>query len=217
MRKLACVAGVIVLAGFALSASADEVAVTDFYNNGLVGGGQTKDLLTDPQSTVAAGIGAAAWTTGTDLTAVGTAASHCIWATGWENEDPNDYFALTIDLDAGYYLVFDQLRFMTRASSTGPTAAHIDVKVDGSVVWSHDYATMTSYNNQLIDVGVTTGDGAVVEVIWTGTGATSYQGSWRLGSYYDAGYYDSGILGTVVPEPCGLLLLGLGALVLRRR
>ena len=213
MRKLAllCVLAVVAVA------SADELAVTDFYGNGLIGGGQTMDMMTNGQSTVAAGITAASWSTGTGLTAVGTSASNSIWATGWDDVQADDYFKLTVQLDANYYMDLDQLRFMTRASSTGPTAAHVEIYFDGVSVWSNDYATATSYNNKLLSVGETSDYGDLVEVYWTGTGCTSYQGSWRLGSYYDAGYLDSGILGTIAPEPTSMLLLGLAGLFIRRR
>jgi hypothetical protein len=215
MRKLAlalCVAAIVA------SANAAEVAVTDFYNNGLVGGGQYLDMIADPQSTVAAGITSADWTTGTDLTAAGgTPASHCIWADGWDNEHADDYIKLTLQLDAGYYLDLDQLIFMTRASSTGPTTAYIDVLFDGSSAWTTSYATSTSYNNKLLDVGVSSDYGDLVEVVWTATGATGSTGSWRVGNYYDGGYFDSGILGDVVPEPASLLLLGFAGLLIRRR
>ena len=214
MRKLAllCVLAVVAVA------SADELAVTDFYNNGLVGGSQYMDMMTNSGCTVATGITAASWSTGSDLTNQGgSPASHSIWADGWDNEDPNDYIKLEVQLGGGYYMNFDELRYATRASSTGPATANVEIFFDGVSVWSTSYAETGSYVNRLEAVDLTTDYGDLVEIYWTGTGATGNTGSWRVCNYYDSGYYDDGILGTIVPEPTSMLLLGLAGLFIRRR
>ena len=119
MRKLAAVIGL--LAAVSL-ASAAPIATTDFYQVSLTGANQVLDLTTHSGSTADAGVASAAWTSGPDLTAVGTVGGNSIWATGWDGT-AGDYIKLSVELDASYSAVIEQIRFATRRSGTSPAAA----------------------------------------------------------------------------------------------
>ncbi len=213
MKKLLTL---VALATFATAAGAADLAVTDWYQNELNGPGATKDLLADSGSTVAGGITAAEWYIGNTLGTTENPASHAMWANNW-NGEAEDFFKLTLQLDPGYYANIDQLRQSTDSSGTGPTMGSVEIYIDGEMAWSTSYTEDGNYNNQILDVGVASDFGSTIEVYWTGTGATSDGGTYRLGNYYDGSYQASGLLGsTMVPEPVSFVLLALGALLRRR-
>ena len=222
MRKLAAVLGLLVTVSLA---SAAPIATTDFLGVNKVGPNQMLDLTTHGGSTVDAGVASAAWTSGPDLTAVGTPGSNSFWATGWSN-NPGDYFKLSVTLAADYSAMIEQLRFGANASGTGPRNGLVTIWVNGTLEYNHAYTHPgTSSNWQNIDLtGLTVAApaGATIEVLFTPTGASNQsQGTYRVGSYYTGStYLPTGILGTTtyIPEPASLVLVALGALAgLRRR
>jgi len=218
MRKLAAVIGL--LAAVSL-ASAAPIATTDFLGVNLTGANQTLDLLTHSGSTVDAGVASAAWTSGPDLTAVGTVGGNSIWATGWDGT-AGDYIKLSVELDASYSAVIEQIRFATRRSGTGPTIGLAQLYINGGLEYTYNI-NMGDTNYQNVDVtglSIAAPAGADIELRFVGSGGGS-QGSWRVNTYYLNGTYSpTGILGTTtyIPEPASLVLVALGALAgLRRR
>jgi len=168
MRKLAAVIGL--LAAVSL-ASAAPIATTDFLGVNLTGANQTLDLLTHSGSTVDAGVASAAWTSGPDLTAVGTVGGNSIWATGWDGT-AGDYIKLSVELDASYSAVIEQIRFATRRSGTGPTIGLAQLYINGGLEYTYNI-NMGDTNYQNVDVtglSIAAPAGADIELRFVGSG-----------------------------------------------
>ena len=217
MKKFAAIALVAVLA----SAAFGQIAATDFYQvETLRGPNAYMDLSTHSGSIVATGVASAEWTTGSDLTLSGTPGTNSIWATGWTGE-AGDYAKLTVVLESDYEAQIDALRYGLRASGTGPDFGFNELFVNGvSQYYRAEDVSDGSYHNIWDSTNIAVPAGATIELIFTADNATSSSsGSYRIATYYDGNYYPTGILGTTsyVPEPASLVLLALGALVIRRR
>lgn len=151
----------------------------------------------------------------------GTPASHQYSAVGWQTGA--EYFSFTVALTDGYAfgddveLIYGGLR----GSSTGVKNGYTTVIVDGVETTVSSYSVpSSSYGNHIDDVAALLDGAKSVEVRFYGLGATASTGTYRIGDYYSSGNYtDMGLYGSVVaiPEPATMALLGLGALVLRRK
>jgi hypothetical protein len=218
MRKLAAV---LFTLGVVAVATASPIAATDFGNPSVTVSSATGplDLFTHTGSTVEAGIASATWSAGPGLTATGTPPSNCVWGTGW-NDEAGDYIKLSVVFGAAYQGTIDELRYATRASSSGPHSGTVVINVNGSPAYTHNFTnTGTNYlNEDITGLSVAVPAGGTVDVIWTATGATSTSGTWRVNTYYTGtAYLPTGIFGTVTPEPVSFVLLGLGLALIRRR
>jgi hypothetical protein len=215
MKKVTCLLAVLAV-GASVYAT-PIIAGTDFLDNGLVGPNQYKNLIGNPGSEVASGIAAADWTTGPDLTAVGSPGANSIWATGWDGS-AGDWIKLSLDVDAFSSGVIEELRFATRRSGTGPTSAAATLTINNTPVWTQSInCSGTNYvNDWYTGLNFPVGPNDDVVLTFTAAGGGS-QGSWRVATYFDgANYLKTGILGTIVPEPASLILLA-GGLLIRRR
>lgn len=145
---------------------------------------------------------------------------------GW-NGEATDYVEFGFSVDSGYVATLDKLYLATKVSSTGPTMAQIYTSLNG---YSSSIGTIAqdnasgSYINGVIDLSSLGSITGTVTFRLFASGASSTNGTLRIGDYSDGStYYFDSITGSVaaVPEPdtYAMFLAGLGLMgfIARRR
>jgi hypothetical protein len=226
MNKIKAMAAAIALAG--LGASAADGAVIVSWDLTGDPGNQT----TEPAVSAAPNLTGSAMARGSGLTA--SAATHSFTATGFDGTaaspavDP-DYMSFGFTVAAGYEVDLSTLTIATRSSATAPGTIGLYYSGDN---YAAPLATFTQPNAQFLNSIVNlatlpnltgTVEFRLIEIgdlQADGVGATASTGTFRIGEYTaDAGvtFIDVNFDGTVIPEPAGVAMLGVGAIGLLRR
>ncbi|MEM1185430.1 MAG: hypothetical protein AAGI53_10580 [Planctomycetota bacterium] len=173
-----------------------------------------------PTTGTVSNLSAADWTRSADINP--SSAGNTFAANGWnDGDETTNYFSTTLTVDAGYQLDLADLVIGIRRSGSGPTSINLRSSLDGfsSSLFTFD-GSDDGFQNDIIDLsslGPITGS---VEFRITGAGASSANGTLRIGDYSEfPTFFDLQFQGDVslVPTPGAMAAFGLAGLAAARR